>query len=67
MKYKIPRPEDDKSDCEYVFKVIKAYSKISSDTLILLCSIEGILNVFDEVEPEYIKEKLQELLNDYKS
>ena len=66
MNFKLPKPEDYPGD-DYKYQLAEAYANLYTSTLTLLCSIEGVKNVADEVDSEFIKEKLQGILNQYQS
>ena len=51
MKYKLPVPEDYPEIEEYQFKLSKAYSKMYSDFIDVLITLNVVLNSEDQDDP----------------
>lgn len=65
MKFDLPKPEDYPEEEQYIYQVIKAYSQTYSIALILLARIEGVINVADITDKEYMLDKLNQILKDH--
>lgn len=70
MKFKLPKPEDYTEVEGYAFKTIRAYSKVSSNYLVTLVTIDGVLESLKSNDPllrEIAIELLEKEINKYRS
>ena len=69
MGYKLPSPDDYKGDEAYQYKVVEAYSDLWSMTMKSLIHIDALIDMIgvEYTEPELIKERLEEIIKEYKS
>lgn len=65
IEFKLPKPEDYPEEEQYIYQVIKAYSQTYSKALIILARIEGVVNVSDIADKEYMLAKLERILKDH--
>ena len=69
MTYKIASPEDYPEVEDYAFKVIRAYSKCSSDLLIALVTIDSLIQAIqgDELDREIAVKLFKNFTKKFKS